>query len=84
MKSKLLKKFKRVPKVMNKVCITQKEFDSILFNPELTVVEKHIHNRFETQQVLFVIKNNEIDFVAVKEIIGDKTTIWKEVENSDV
>lgn len=75
----LIVKCKKMPKPSNSVEISQAEFDSVLRNPDLIVVEKHFHNHLETNQVLFVIKNNEIDYVCVKEIIGSTTRIYKEV-----
>ena len=63
---------------MNKLDITQEEFDSVLMNPELCVVEKHIHSNLETNHVLFVIKDNEIDYTLVMEITPEGTRIYKE------
>lgn len=67
------------PHCVNRVIITQEQFDAILMDPSLTVVEKHFHSKLETNQVLFVIKDNEIDFVAVKEVSDTGTVIYKEV-----
>lgn len=78
-RQELIKKVNTKPHCINRVMITQEQFDAILFDPNLTVVEKHFHNNLETNQVLFVIVNNEIDFVAVKEVTENGTTIYKEV-----
>ena len=79
----LLKKLKRVPNIMNKEFITQDEFDAVLANPELRVVEKHIHNTLETNQVLFVIdENDEIDFAVIKRITENGVEIYKETEGA--
>ncbi|AXF40587.1 cef modifier of supressor tRNAs [Acinetobacter phage vB_AbaM_Konradin] len=78
-KQALIAKVNKMPKPANTTAISQAEFDAILTNPELTVVEKHFHNHLETNQVLFVIKDNEIDFVAIKEITANGTRIFKEV-----
>lgn len=78
-KSAILKKVNTKPHCVNRVAITQAEFDSVLMNPNLTVVEKTFHGKFETMQVLFVIDGNDIDWIAVKEITESGTTIFKEV-----
>lgn len=67
------------PQCNNRVIITQDEFDHILMNPNLTVVERHFHSKYETHQVLFVIKDDDIDWVAVKVINETGTVIYKEV-----
>lgn len=59
--------------------IGQCQFNAILFDPTLVVVEKHFHHHNETQHVLFVIENDEIAFVAVKEINEHGTRIYKEI-----
>lgn len=78
-KQELIATVNKMPRSSNTVEITQDEFDSVLMNPELSVVEKHFHNKLETNQVLFVIKNNEIDFVCVKRITDNGTKIYKEI-----
>lgn len=78
-KQALIAKVNKMPKPSNTVEISLEEFESILMNPELTVVEKHFHNHLETNQVLFVIKDNEIDYVAVRHITDEGTTIYKEI-----
>ncbi|ADG35981.1 cef [Acinetobacter phage Acj61] len=78
-KQQLIAKVNKMPKPSNTVEISVEEFEAILMNPELTVVEKHFHNHLETSQVLFVIKDDEIDFVAVRHITDEGTTIYKEI-----
>ena len=78
-KQQLIAKVNKMPKPSNTVEISLEEFEAILMNPELTVVEKHFHNHLETSQVLFVIKDDEIDFVAVRHITDEGTTIYKEI-----
>ena len=78
-KHALIAKVNKMPKPSNTVEISLEEFEAILMNPELTVVEKHFHNHLETNQVLFVIKDNEIDYVAVRHITDEGTTIYKEI-----
>lgn len=78
-KQQLIAKVNKMPKPSNTVEISVEEFEAILMNPELTVVEKHFHNHLETNQVLFVIKDNEIDYVAVRHITDEGTTIYKEI-----
>jgi hypothetical protein len=78
-KQALIAKVNKMPKPSNTVEISVEEFEAILMNPELTVVEKHFHNHLETNQVLFVIKDNEIDYVAVRHITDEGTTIYKEI-----
>ena len=78
-KQALIAKVNKMPKPSNTVEISLEEFEAILMNPELTVVEKHFHNHLETNQVLFVIKDNEIDYVAVRHITDEGTTIYKEI-----
>ncbi|AZU98732.1 modifier of suppressor tRNAs [Acinetobacter phage AB-Navy71] len=75
----LIAKINKMPKPTNTTAISRAEFDAILTNPELTVVEKHFHNHLETNVVLFVIKDNEIDYVAVMEVTSEGTRIYKEV-----
>ncbi len=75
----LKSKTSKMPEVSNKIAVSQEEFDSVLMNPELMVVEKHFHSQLETNQVLFVIKNGEIDTVFVKEITSEGTKIFKEI-----
>lgn len=75
----LLNQVSKMPLVNQRVDISEEEFDKILMNPELTVVEKHFHSNLETNQVLFVISDNEIEYVAVKEVTADGTRIYKEV-----
>lgn len=75
----IIAKVNKMPKPSNTVEISVEEFEAILMNPELTVVEKHFHNHLETNQVLFVIKDNEIDYVAVRHITDEGTTIYKEI-----
>lgn len=75
----LLNKVSKMPLVNQRVDISEEEFDMILMNPELIVVEKHFHSNLETNQVLFVISDNEIDYIAVKEVTADGTRIYKEV-----
>lgn len=80
MNDKLIKQVNTKPQhCINRVTITQEQFDAILMNPGLVVVEKHFHNKYETSQVLFVIKDEEIDWIAVKEINENGTIIFKEV-----
>ena len=78
-KQQLIAKVNKMPKPSNTVEISVEEFEAILMNPELSVVEKHFHNHLETSQVLFVIKDDEIDFVAVRHITDEGTTIYKEI-----
>ena len=78
-KQQLIAKVNKMPKPSNTVEISVEEFEAILMNPELTVVEKHFHNHLETSQVLFVIKDDEIDFVAVRHITDEGTKIYKEI-----
>ena len=78
-KQQLIAKVNKMPKPSNTVEISVEEFEAILMNPELTVVEKHFHNHLETSQVIFVIKDDEIDFVAVRHITDEGTTICKEI-----
>jgi hypothetical protein len=78
-KQALIAKVNKMPKPSNTVEISLEEFEAILMNPELTVVEKHFHNHLETNQVLFIIKDNEIDFVAVREVTANGTRIFKEI-----
>ena len=78
-KQQLIAKVNKMPKPSNTVEISVEEFEAILMNPELTVVEKHFHNHLETSQVIFVIKDDEIDFVAVRHITDEGTTIYKEI-----
>lgn len=68
----------KMPKIKSYEVITQEEFDAVLMNPELCVVEKTFYSKFETNQVLFVIKDNEIDYVLVKEVTDKGTLIYKE------
>lgn len=75
----LIKKVNTKPHCINRVIIDQAEFDRILMDQNLTVVEKHFHSHLETSQVLFVIKDDEIDWIAVKEINETGTVIFKEV-----
>lgn len=78
----LKKQTNKPPKqLFEKVAISQNEFDKILMNPEITVIEKHFHRHNETQQVLFVIddEKREIDYVVVKTITASGTSIFKEV-----
>lgn len=75
----LIAKVNKMPKPSNTVKITPEEFEAILMNPELSVVEKHFHSHLETNQVLFVIKDDEIDFVAVRHITDEGTKIYKEI-----
>ena len=78
-KQALIAKVNKMPKPSNTVEISLEEFEAILMNPELTVVEKHFHNHLETSQVLFVIKDDEIDFIAVRHITDEGTKIYKEI-----
>ena len=81
-KQALIAKVNKLPKLSkpsNTVEISLEEFEAILMNPELTVVEKHFHNHLETSQVLFVIKDDEIDFIAVRHITDEGTKIYKEI-----
>lgn len=78
-KQALIAKVNKMPKPSNTVEISLEEFEAILMNPELSVVEKHFHNHLETSQVLFVIKDDEIDFVAVRYITDEGTKIYKEI-----
>ena len=78
-KQALIAKVNKMPKPLNTVEISLEEFEAILMNPELSVVEKHFHNHLETSQVLFVIKDDEIDFVAVRHITDEGTKIYKEI-----
>ena len=78
-KQQLIKATKKMPRPAETTLITQEEFDSILFNPDLVVIEKHFHNHLETNQVLFVIEDNEIAFTAIKRITSGKTEIYKEI-----
>ena len=78
-KQALIAKVNKMPKPSNTVEISLEEFEAILMNPELSVVEKHFHNHLETSQVLFVIKDDEIDFIAVRHITDEGTKIYKEI-----
>ena len=78
-KQALIAKVNKMPKPSNAVEISLEEFEAILMNPELTVVEKHFHNHLETNQALFVIKDDEIDFIAVRHITDEGTKIYKEI-----
>lgn len=75
----LKSKINQMPNLGQTVEITESEFMDILLDPNLVVVEKHFHNHLETNQVLFVIKGDEIDYVAVKEITDEGTRIFKEI-----
>lgn len=74
----LIKKVNVMPKPAASINITDEEFKSVLANGDLCVVEKHFHSHLETNQVLFVIKDGEIDQVYVKQITANGTRIYKE------
>lgn len=78
MSKKLIKKINAKPHCINRITSSQEEFDSILMNPDLTIVEKTFGGALETNQVLFVIKDEEIDQVYVKQINDKGTTFYKE------
>ena len=75
----LINQVNKMPHVPHRQQITQEQFDAILMDPELTVVEKDFYGALECNKVLFVIKDDEIDFVVVKEITGNGTKIYKEI-----
>ena len=70
--------FARQELISNPILIEKTEFDSVLLNGEIRVVEKHFHKKLNTKQVLFVIEYGHISAIYVKEVDGDKTTFYKE------
>lgn len=78
--SKLKKQTNKKPVLTpNKIEISQDEFDSILTNPNLLIVEKQFHSNLETHHVLYVIGENDIEYWVVKIINANGTEIYKEI-----
>ncbi|ADG59919.1 cef modifier of supressor tRNAs [Acinetobacter phage Acj9] len=79
-KANIIKAINRKPVCTEQITITQEEFDAVLMNPELCVVEKHFHGILETNQVLFVVDEAKetIEQVYVKNITDKGTYIYKE------
>lgn len=76
----ILSKLRMMPVLSGlKVEITQSDFDKVLFDTKLTVVEKTFSHHLETNHVLFVISKDRqsIDYVLVKEISSEGTVIYQ-------
>ncbi|UPW39384.1 modifier of suppressor tRNAs [Escherichia phage vB_EcoM_ESCO47] len=61
-----------------KTLLTQDQFEDILFDPELVVVQKEITSGLEHHSYVYVYENDKPVMVAVRHITGEGTTYWKE------
>ena len=62
---------------MNQI-LTKDQFEDILFNPDLTVVQKDIESHLEHLTYAYVYEGNLAVYVAVRHITEKGTTYWKE------
>lgn len=62
---------------MNQI-LTQDQFEDILFNPDLTVVQKDTTGHLEHWTHAYVYEGNLAVYVAVRRITEKGTTYWKE------
>lgn len=78
MNAKLKTAINTIPAMIGKVESSKEEFEAVLFDPDLIVVEKTFSSHLETNRVLFVIEDNEIAKVYVQEISAEGTSYFKE------
>jgi hypothetical protein len=78
MNAKLKRAINTLPAMVNRVESSKEEFDAVLFDGSLVVVEKTFSGSLETNHVLFVIEGDEIAKVYIKEISAEGTVYFKE------
>ncbi|ANA49363.1 cef modifier of supressor tRNAs [Salmonella phage vB_SnwM_CGG4-1] len=62
---------------MNRI-LTQEQFEDILFNSELTIVQKEVQGYLEHHTYAYVYENNRAIYAAVRYINENGTSYWKE------
>lgn len=78
MNAKLKRAINTLPAMVNRVESSKEEFNAVLFDGSLVVVEKTFSGSLETNHVLFVIEGDEIAKVYIKEISAEGTVYFKE------
>lgn len=58
--------------------LTQDQFEDILFNPDLTVVQKDVSGHLEHTTYAYVYQGTLAVYAAVRHITEAGTTYWKE------
>ncbi|AFU63962.1 modifier of suppressor tRNAs [Salmonella phage vB_SenM-AKM_NP4] len=62
---------------MNRI-LTQEQFEDILFNPELTIVQKEVQGHLEHHTYAYVYENSRAIYAVVRYINENGTSYWKE------
>lgn len=62
---------------MNQI-LTKDQFEDVLFNPDLTVVQKEVNGRSEHITYVYVYEGDLAVYVVVRRINEKGTDYWKE------